>query len=61
MNDSFDPDQEQERLDKLEDQIQDARRDTDVDSDRPADDEHTFVDSGDEGEEYDDQTIAPPG
>lgn len=52
---------EEERLDRLQGDIDDARsraKDADLIGD---DDERQFHESGDKGEEMDDQTIAPPG
>jgi hypothetical protein len=56
---SLDPDDARERLDEVEEHIQQAKRNISQDLD-PHEDEPTFVSSGETPEE-DDQTIAPPG
>ena len=51
-----------ERLDQLDDQIDEARRTAeDAGLIEDEDDEPRFFESGEKGEEDDDQTIAPPG
>jgi hypothetical protein len=48
---------DKKQLEELQQEIDQVRREAD-----PKDkDEPTFVDSGTIGEQYDDQTIAPPG
>ena len=68
----LDPDREQQRLQELDEQIDQARRHAQDDiADIPDPDERRFVDSGEESrrddgdggvdDRDDDQTIAPPG
>ncbi len=52
---------DEERLEQLQDDIDSARKHAE-DADVLVDpDEPRFAESGDQGEEFDDQTIAPPG
>jgi cell division protein FtsB len=52
-----DTEKQQQELDELQHEIDEVRREADpLKSDEPK-----YVDSGTIGEEYDDQTIAPPG
>ena len=51
----------QERLDELEEHIQQARDEAQAALGEPHPDEHHFYESGTEGDELDDQQIAPPG
>jgi hypothetical protein len=53
-------DEGEKRLDELEEHIQEARRHAD-EALHPESRERHFYDSGTEGEELDDQEIAPPG
>jgi hypothetical protein len=50
---------DQERLDELQERIDETRESVDDGTER--DDEPRFIDSGTEGEEVVDDTIAPPG
>ena len=50
-----------ERLDQLDEQIGEARRNAEDAGVIDDPDEPKFVDSGTQGDEDDDQTIAPPG
>ena len=52
-------DQQQERLDGLQERIDDVRES--VNNGTELDDEPRFIDSGTEGDEVVDDTIAPPG
>lgn len=51
----------QERLDELEEHIKDAHDHARTILDEPDPDKPHYYESGTEGEEYDDQEIAPPG
>ena len=57
MTDSEDQiEKDKKQLEELQHEIDQVRKET-----APHEEGPTFVDSGDIGEEYDDQTIAPPG
>lgn len=58
MTDASPSDPQQERLDDLQDRIDDVRRD--VNNGTALDDEPRFIDNGSESDIVDD-TIAPPG
>jgi hypothetical protein len=57
MNDKEQIEKDKKQLAELQEEIDQVRREADP----PDKHEPTFADSGTVGEEYDDQTIAPPG
>lgn len=59
MTGTPDPQQEQARLDGLQDRIDDVR--TDVNDGTELDEEPRFIDRGALSDEHVDDTIAPPG